>query len=348
MTAPLTTRRHYSNGAPQATLNTGINASATTFLLSTATGWPALPFPLILDYQGAAEEVVLVTAMSGATVTNCTRGYDGEAAQSHSVGAVCVHGIIAKDAEEASQHTSSSGAHGATSALVGKDDAVTLTNKTIQSSTHQATTTDPAVRAKANATGSAPAILATDSTGATTLFQVPKTGPVAMLAAAVTNALTAASAAISGAITAATATISGLLTAGSATVTGALSANSASITNNVSAASATVTGAVSAGSVASTGNVTANNLPAVPAAKAGKRIHWGTFSGTTDAQGFLTVTHGAGFTPSVVVPVQTSAFGGGGAVGIMGANNYTGTTFQIRFSGVTSALAVSGVFVCFE
>jgi hypothetical protein len=244
MTAPLTTRRHYSNGSPQATLNTGINASATTFLLSTATGWPALPFPLILDYEGASEEVVLVKAMSGATVTDCTRGFDGEAAQSHSVGAVCVHGVIAKDAEEGSLHTSSAAAHGATSPLVGKDDAVTITNKTISSSTHQATATDPAVRAKAAATGSAPVVLVTDSTGSTTLFQVPKTGAIGLIAAAVTGALTAASAAISGAMSAASATISGLLTAGSATITGALSAGSVSTSGAVSAASVTATGVI--------------------------------------------------------------------------------------------------------
>jgi hypothetical protein len=279
MTAPLNTRRHYVNGAPQATLGTGINAAVATFALSTGTGWPATPFPLILDFAGAAEEVVLIKAMGGATVTDCTRGYDGTTAQAHSVGALCVHGIIAKDAEEASQHTSAVAAHGATSALVGKDDAQTLTNKTISSSTHQATATDPAVNAKAAATGSAPVINATDSTGSTTLFQVPKTGPVAMLAAAVTGALSAASAAISGALSAASATISGLLTAGTATISGALSA-----------ASATVTGAVTAGSVSSSGAVTGNNLPVVRTADAGKKLRGGTFTAVFTAINAVTGT----------------------------------------------------------
>lgn len=176
MTAPLTTRRHYVNGAPQATLNTGINASATTFALSTGTGWPATPFPLILDFEGAAEEVALITAMSGATVTNCTRGYDGTSAQAHSVGADCVHGIIAKDAEEASQHTSVSAAHGTASPIVGTTDAQTLTNKTVSSSKLLATSTDPGAKLQAAASGSAPQLLALDSAGVTTVAQIGRTG----------------------------------------------------------------------------------------------------------------------------------------------------------------------------
>lgn len=176
MTAPLTSRRRYSNVAPAALLNTGINASDTAYALTTGTGFPPTPFPLILDFDGAAEEAVLVTGMSGANVTNCTRGYDGTTAQSHSVGATCVHGMIAKDAEEASQHTSSTGAHGTASPIVGTTDAQTLTNKTISSSKLLATPTDPAVKAQAAGTGAAQLFEAYDAAGTGLLFRVGRAG----------------------------------------------------------------------------------------------------------------------------------------------------------------------------
>ena len=39
--------------------------------------------------------------------------------------------------------------------------------------------------------------------------------------------------------------------------------------------------------------------------KAAKRIHWGTYTGTTNASSELVITHGCGFTPTVVVPMNS-------------------------------------------
>ena len=178
MTAPLTTRRRYVNSAPQATLPVGINAAVTTFALSTGTGFPPTPFVLFLDYLGAAEEVVLVTGLSGATVTACTRGYDGSSAQSHSANAPCVHGISAASAEEASLHTSSTGAHGTASPIVGTTDAQTITNKTISSSKALATATDPGLKTQAASTGTAQQIRVVDSADSVQLFRVGRGGDV--------------------------------------------------------------------------------------------------------------------------------------------------------------------------
>lgn len=181
MTAPLTSRRRYVNSAPQATVPAGCSGSATSFALSTGTGWPATPFPLILDYlQAGLEEVILVTGLSGATVTNCTRGYNGTAAQAHSAGAAAVHGIIALDAEEASQHTSSTGAHGTTSPIVGTTDAQTVTNKDFSSDRMLATSTDPAVKAQVASTGTAPALQVLASDGVAELARINRVGALTL------------------------------------------------------------------------------------------------------------------------------------------------------------------------
>lgn len=179
MTAPLTTRRRYVTGSPEAVLSIGINASVTTFALSTGTGFPATPFPLILDYLAASgEEVVLVTGLAGATVTACTRGFNGSAAVSHAANAKCVHGIIALDPEETSQHTSSTGAHGTASPIVGTTDAQTITTKTLSSSKALATASDPGWKVQAAASGTADQIKVMDSADAVQLFRVARGGDV--------------------------------------------------------------------------------------------------------------------------------------------------------------------------
>lgn len=393
MTAPLTTRRRYANTGPQATLPVGINAAVTAFNLSTGTGFPAVPFPLILDYLGSAEEVILVTGLTGAAVTSCTRGYDGSSAQTHSGGAVCVHGIIAKDADEASQHTSSTGAHGTASAIVGLTDAQTLTNKTISSSLLKATAVDPGAKIQAVASGSAPQIQALDNAGTVTVFSVGRTGAVLVQptdpAVVPLIAKMAASQTANG-LELQSSTAAKLLVANKAgqivqrpsdvalpawkyvpfsdTTHFAIQVRNAadavdqfSIDNGGAWVGSLmyVRGSFAAdpirypldGSlmkVDSLGNLTANNLPAVAPSKAGKRIWWGSYSGTTDTSGFMTVTHGAGFTPTVIVAVQTSVFGGGSGTGCMGANNITATTFQTRFSTISAATALSLSFVCYE
>ncbi len=108
-----------------------------------------------------------------------------------------------------------------------------------------------------------------------------------------------------------------------------------------------VTGAVTAGSsVAATGAVTGSNLGAVSAAKVGKRTHWGAFTGNTDAAGTITVTHGAGFTPTVVV--ATWLGNGGGPASIIGVDVIGATTFRTRVGGITSITSVTIMYFCGE
>jgi hypothetical protein len=174
----LTERRRFANGAAESSLSVAIDASVTSFTLSTATGFPAVPFTAAIDYLSATEEVVLVLGLSGETVTNCVRGFDATAPQSHALGAKFVHTLIALDLEQANEHSSDTDAHGTTSPIVGEDDLQTLTNKTLQGALHEATATEQAVRAKAATTGAAALIEGFDSSGAGLLFKVGRAGDV--------------------------------------------------------------------------------------------------------------------------------------------------------------------------
>ncbi len=129
--------RNYSNTATATTLSGGINAAVTTMVVGTVAGLPAtFPYAVIVDYQAASQEVVLVTAAAGTTLT-ITRGYDGTSAQSHSAGAAVVHGVIAKDLSDPQAHIdATTNIHGLSGGaqLVGTSTTQTLTNKTISGS----------------------------------------------------------------------------------------------------------------------------------------------------------------------------------------------------------------------
>lgn len=176
----LTARRRYTNGAAESSLSVTIDAAVTSFTLSTTTGFPPVPFTATLDYQGPTEEVVLVTGLSGLTVTNCVRGFDGSAAQSHSLGSTFVHTLIAADADEANDHTSSTAGHGTTGDVVGATDAQTLTNKTVSTSKLLATTTDPAAKLQVAPSGSAPALQVLASDGVTELARINRVGALTL------------------------------------------------------------------------------------------------------------------------------------------------------------------------
>lgn len=133
------TQYHYSNTSVQTTLTGSIIAGDTTLTVADATGLPgSFPYSIILDYQAATVEVVTVTSASGATLT-VTRGQDGTSAQSHSSGAVVVHGVVARDLQAPQDHIAANGnVHGVgvSASVVGTDTAQTLTNKTISGSSN--------------------------------------------------------------------------------------------------------------------------------------------------------------------------------------------------------------------
>jgi len=132
--------RYYSANAQDTTVTSAITSSSISVVVGATTNFPTqYPFILALDFGGASEELVAVTAASGLTLT-ITRGFNGTTAQAHSTGAVVRHVATAQDFTDAQNHyNASSAVHGVTGSIVGTTDTQTLTNKTISASSNTLT-----------------------------------------------------------------------------------------------------------------------------------------------------------------------------------------------------------------
>jgi len=111
--------RYYSAIAQDTTLTSSITNTSTSMVVGATVGYPATPFVLAVDYNAASEELVLVSNISGTTLT-ITRGYNGTTAVSHNTGATVRHVISAQDLTDAQNHYGTAltaGAHGVTGAL---------------------------------------------------------------------------------------------------------------------------------------------------------------------------------------------------------------------------------------
>lgn len=98
-----------AGAAPTTTLSSAINASAVQFSVVDATGYPSgKPFVVFMGakYQGetGTPEKILVGSRTGSLFQDCTRGYDGTTAASHSVGEPVRHVLDAIAVQEFIDH----------------------------------------------------------------------------------------------------------------------------------------------------------------------------------------------------------------------------------------------------
>lgn len=130
------TTRFYSSVATETTLVGGISAVNTSMQVQSVSGLPIqYPYVMAVDYEGATEELVEVTAAAGTTLS-INRAYDGTPAASHNTGARVRHVSSAQDFRDSRNHeNASSGAHGVTGSIVGTTDTQTLSAKTLANPT---------------------------------------------------------------------------------------------------------------------------------------------------------------------------------------------------------------------
>jgi hypothetical protein len=95
--------RHYLNDADPTSLTANLSSSATTANVASTAGYPAVPFTAAIDRGTPDEEAVLVTAVTGTTMT-VTRGFDGTTAVAHNSSAAVEHVAVAADYTEANSH----------------------------------------------------------------------------------------------------------------------------------------------------------------------------------------------------------------------------------------------------
>lgn len=126
------TVHNYSNTASKATLDSPLNSSANTFSVSSFTGYPSVPFFILMDRDTSSAELMEVTTVAGSTLT-ASRGVGGTASTSHSAGATVEHVIPAAVPQAVEQHVEAvANVHGVTGTLIGADSPGTMTNKTYE------------------------------------------------------------------------------------------------------------------------------------------------------------------------------------------------------------------------
>lgn len=132
--------RYYSATAQPTILTSAITPSTTNILVQQTVGFPVnTPYILALDYNNPSEEVVLVTAQTGTSLT-VIRAYDGTSATSHSAGAAVRHTWSAIDGTDARVHEgNTANVHGVLGNVVGDTDVQTLSNKTLFNTTFTGT-----------------------------------------------------------------------------------------------------------------------------------------------------------------------------------------------------------------
>lgn len=275
----MTVSRYYSSVAKRTTLTADAGSSATSMVIAAATGFPSLyPYTMIVDEDTVNEELVTVSARSGTTLT-VVRAVDGSAAVAHTAGASVRHGVSARDFADSRSHEDASEAvHGlgAGSAVVGRIDAQTLTNKTltapvinaatvtgtVSGGTFSGSTLTSATLGSALAAGAFKITGLADPTNAqdAATKNYADTGMSSQLALATTqatNAATSASGASASASTASTQATAAAASAATATTQASAASGSASTSSTQATAAAASATAAAASVTAADASATA-------------------------------------------------------------------------------------------
>ena len=281
------TTRNYSSRSQQTTLTAGLNASATTMTVQSATQLlggvngasitTTSTFTVVIDPDTALEEIVDVTGVSGTTLT-IARAVDTspQTGLAHSAGAVVRHMAIGRDHRESNEHANNTTtAHGLTIAdVITTTNTKTITGKTISAADNtltgvvtltgsqtltNKTLTSPTINTATIAGGTITGLSSPTNSGdaATKGYTDSILGSATSAAASATAAANSATAAATSATNAATSATSATASASSATSSASTATTQA--TNAATSATNAANSATSATSSASTATTQATN-----------------------------------------------------------------------------------------
>jgi hypothetical protein len=289
-------KRNFSAVAIQTTLVNSISSAATgdtttSVAVVSVSGYPTVPFTLILDPDGSKEEVVTCISVVGTTL-QIIRGQDSTQAVAHSAGTAVRHGVSGRDFREEQTHIAARGydadtailssagqthVHGLVSgdgSIVGADQVATLTRKTLTTPTINGATITGTVTSTASIVVSgAGTITGLSSAGMVASSATPKSYVDAILGsatAAATSATSAATSATSAATSATSAAASASASASSASAaatsaSSALTSQTAAATSATSAAASATAAATSATSAAASATAAATSATSAAA-----------------------------------------------------------------------------------
>ena len=279
-------KRNFSATAIETTLVNSISSAATgdtttSVSVVSVSGFPTVPYTLILGPDTNKEEVVTVTAANSTTLT-VTRGQDGTLAVAHSAGTSVRHGVSGRDFKEEQTHIAARGydtdtailsnvgqthVHGLVSgdgAIVGSDQQVTLTRKTLTTPTiNGATLTGTVTSTAAIVVSGAGTITGLSSADMVASSATPKNYVDAILGSATAASTSAASAATSATSAATSATsASNSATASASSASAAATSASSALTSQTAAATSATSAAASATAAATSATSASNSATA--------------------------------------------------------------------------------------
>jgi hypothetical protein len=289
-------KRNFSATAIETTLVNSISSAATgdtttSVSVVSVSGYPAAPFTLILAPDTNKEEVVTCTSVVGTTL-QIVRGQDSTLAVSHTAGTSVRHGVSGRDFKEEQTHIAARGydadsgilsnasqthVHGLQTgdgSVVGADQLVTLTRKTLTTPTINGATLTGTITSTASIVVSgAGTITGLSSASMVASSAAPKSYVDAILGsatAASTSATSAATSATSAATSATSAAASAVASASSASAaatsaSSALTSQTAAATSATSAAASATAAATSATSAAASATAAATSATSAAA-----------------------------------------------------------------------------------
>jgi hypothetical protein len=268
-------KRNFSATAIETTLVNSISSAATgdtttSVSVVSVSGFPSVPYTLILGPDTNKEEVVTVTAASSTTLT-ITRGQDGTQAQAHTAGTSVRHGVSGRDFKESQTHIAARGydadsgilsnagqthVHGLETgdgSVVGSTQQVTLTRKTLTTPVINGATLTGTVSSTASIVVSgAGTITGLSSADMVASSATPKNYVDAILGSATAASTSAASAATSATSAATSATSAAASATSSATSASAAATSASSALTSQTAAATSATSAAASATAAAT------------------------------------------------------------------------------------------------